>query len=201
MKKSIVIIVIVVLAVIGYFALIKNDTITNIDDSSSDENIPGTTQQVPAAEDDVEEMIVDQNGEDDDNIPEEEQKPVTGDDPQIPPTEEETPPPPAEEEEAPVTIHTITFDGTSYSPNVLNVQKGDVVTWVNESNRVTWPASVVHPSHNVYPVGGGCLGSTLDACRAMENGESFSFTFDEVGAWKMHDHRAPFITMTVVVAE
>jgi len=95
----------------------------------------------------------------------------------------------------------VTFDGQAYSPNILNVQKGDSVTWVNNSDRMTWPASAVHPIHTVYPTTGGCIGSTLDACKALENGESFSFIFDEVGAWKMHDHRAPFITMTIVVAE
>ena len=184
MKKSIVIIVIVVLAAIGYFILTKDGTVSNTDDADSGENISETTRQVPATDNGVDEMIVNPNGEESENIREEEQ----GNDPAV-------------EEPDSSGSHSVVFDGTSYSPNVLNIKKGDTVTWVNESSRTTWPASAVHPIHTVYPATGGCIGSTLDACKALENGESFSFIFDEVGTWKMHDHRAPFITMTVVVAE
>ena len=105
MKKSIVIIVIVVLAAIGYFILTKDGTVSNTDDADSGENISETTRQVPATDNGVDEMIVNPNGEESENIREEEQ----GNDPAV-------------EEPDSSGSHSVVFDGTSYSPNVLNIK-------------------------------------------------------------------------------
>jgi len=95
----------------------------------------------------------------------------------------------------------VKFTKNGYEPREIKVQKGGSVTWVNESGGVMWPASAVHPTHDVYPQKGGCLGSTFDACKRVENGEKYEFRFDHLGTWRYHDHVNPSLTGSVTVAE
>lgn len=97
--------------------------------------------------------------------------------------------------------YVIVFNGDAYSPSTVNIKKGDTVTWRNDSPEPTWPASALHPTHTVYPTTGGCLGSTFDACRGLNQGETFTFQFDEVGTWRFHDHLNSEIFGSVVVTE
>src|SRR3989344_3300019 len=48
----------------------------------------------------------------------------------------------------------VEFSDGAYIPKMLDVKKGDMVTWVNKSNSATWPASAIHPTHGVYPNSG-----------------------------------------------
>lgn len=91
------------------------------------------------------------------------------------------------EKESPVVLYT----DSGYSPSSLTVKKGDTVTFKNESAREIWPASAKHPTHEVYPATGGCIGSAFDACRGLKNGEEWSFTFNISGTWNYHDHLNP----------
>ncbi len=91
----------------------------------------------------------------------------------------------------------ITFSG--FSPNTLTINAGDTVTFVNKDSRPHWPASAVHPTHTVYPETGGCIGSKFDACKGLAQGEIFSFTFNQKGSWKYHDHLNPGLTGTIIV--
>ncbi|MBI4151358.1 hypothetical protein HY496_00165, partial [Candidatus Woesearchaeota archaeon] len=62
-----------------------------------------------------------------------------------------------------------------------------------------------HPTHTVYPHSGiekcgtADEGMIFDACRALAQGETFSFIFTETGSWKYHDHLNPRKTGTVIV--
>jgi plastocyanin len=94
----------------------------------------------------------------------------------------------------------ILFD-KGFSPQQITIPQGTKVVWKIQGNNFHWPASDVHPLHNSYPDGGGCLGSKLDACRAMTKGESYSFVFEKEGTWNMHDHSNPELSMTVNVVE
>lgn len=100
----------------------------------------------------------------------------------------------------------ITFQG-KFDLEVVKIKKGDKVTWVNKGNRQVWPASNLHPTHTVYPDSGIRKCGTndadriFDACRALKNGESYSFIFEKVGRWKYHDHWSPVITGVVEVTE
>lgn len=98
-----------------------------------------------------------------------------------------------------VTQNVITYSDTGYSPNTLNIKVGDTVTFDNNSALAMWPASAMHPTHAVYPTVGGCLGSTFDACKGIQPGESWSFKFDLAGNWKYHDHLKPGFFGTIVV--
>jgi len=96
---------------------------------------------------------------------------------------------------------TITYTDSGFSPREVTVKKGKSVTWVNDSSRDMWPASAVHPTHGAYPedVPGQCLGSSFDACTGHANGAVWTFTFNQVGQWRYHDHIDASKTGTVIV--
>lgn len=87
---------------------------------------------------------------------------------------------------------TIDADG-NFSPGSAKVKKDEKVIWTNRSQRSVWPASALHPTHQVYP--------GFDALRGIGFGEEYSFKFDRLGAWIYHDHLNPSKTGTVEVVE
>jgi plastocyanin len=91
----------------------------------------------------------------------------------------------------PLKTVTISYTDSGYSPSTVSINKADSVIFVNNSTKEMWPASAMHPSHNVYPEAGGCLGSKFDACAKIAVGQSWSFQFNQVGAWGFHDHLTP----------
>jgi plastocyanin len=96
-------------------------------------------------------------------------------------------------------IAEVKLGDNGFEPARIKINLGDKVVWRVEGRNRHWPAADTHPSHNLYPESGGCLGSKLDACRAMEAGETFSFRFDKPGRWGMHDHLHPANGMIVEV--
>jgi plastocyanin len=94
---------------------------------------------------------------------------------------------------------TVILNDKGFNPREITVTKGSTITWKIEGKDPHWPAADVHPSHQAYPGAGGCIGSKLDACRALKAGEAYEFEFDQVGKWTMHDHLYPEFTMTVEV--
>lgn len=94
----------------------------------------------------------------------------------------------------------IVITEAGFSPTSLSIIKGSTITWVNKGSLPHWPASDPHPIHTGYPSQEkGCIGSTLDACRGLNKGESYSFVFDQIGSWGIHDHLFHSHTMTVNV--
>lgn len=85
----------------------------------------------------------------------------------------------------------ITYTDSGYSPSSLQIKVEDTVIFKNESSQSMWPASAMHPTHKDYPTTGGCLGSTFDACKGVQPGDSWSFKFDIPGTWKYHNHLTP----------
>lgn len=86
----------------------------------------------------------------------------------------------------------VKMTGTGFSPSSITINKGDTVTFV-DSGASRWPASNVHPTHTVYP------GSSINKCNTGERSQIFdacgsvveySFTFNEIGSWRYHDHRS-----------
>ncbi|MBI2009823.1 MAG: hypothetical protein HYS86_01460 [Candidatus Chisholmbacteria bacterium] len=92
---------------------------------------------------------------------------------------------------------TISYSDAGFSPQTVTVKAGTKVRFVNESSKEMWPATAVHPTHTVYPgssiskCGTAEAATIFDACRGMAPGGSYSFTFDEVGDWKYHNHLTP----------
>lgn len=111
----------------------------------------------------------------------------------------------AEDDEVSLDSPNVSFDGSAYSPNILTVEAGTTVVFENNSDRNMWPASAIHPTHTLYPgssiakCGTEDADSIFDACGAVNPGDSYSFTFDEVGEWKYHDHLRPSANGRIVV--
>lgn len=99
--------------------------------------------------------------------------------------------------------NTVTITAKGFSPKVLTVKAGTTVTFVNEDVKEHWPASAMHPTHTLYPGSGirkcGTGEAIFDACKGLAQGESFSFTFNEKGSWRYHDHLGVSLTGTIVV--
>ncbi len=93
----------------------------------------------------------------------------------------------------------IVFTDLGFSPPVLTIKAGTTVVFKNNSSKDFWPASAKHPTHNEYPIKGGCVGSIFDACKAIAPGGQWEFKFDVLGGWNYHDHLNPTFFGKVVV--
>jgi len=87
----------------------------------------------------------------------------------------------------------INMTATGFSPAEIKIVKGVTVTFVNQSATSRWPASAPHPTHTNYP--------EFDALKGLNQGESWSFTFNNVGTWAYHDHLNPAVFGKVIVIE
>jgi plastocyanin len=93
----------------------------------------------------------------------------------------------------PVLQAAVEITNTGFSLQTVAVTKGGTVTWTNRGTSAAWVASAVHPTHQLY------LG--FDELQGMAPGESWSFTFNNVGSWKYHNHLSPLQIGTVNVVE
>ena len=103
----------------------------------------------------------------------------------------------------PAATNVIEITASGFNPSSLTIKAGETVTWLNNGNAPTWPASAVHPTHRVYPGSDitkcGTGETIFDACKGLANGESFSFTFNNKGTWGYHDHLNPSLFGKIVV--
>ena len=102
--------------------------------------------------------------------------------------------------------HIVNITLYGFSPLVLDINKGDKVTFVNYDKLARWLASNTHPTHKIYPgsdiakCGTPAEGEIFDSCRGLNQGESYSFVFNEIGSWRYHDHLRPSFTGTIIVS-
>lgn len=85
----------------------------------------------------------------------------------------------------------IIMQDDKYTPNEVTIKAGEAIIFVNKSSSNRWPASNIHPSHELYP--------EFDPKRELKPGESWTFTFKNTGKWRMHDHLAPYIKGIITV--
>ncbi len=93
----------------------------------------------------------------------------------------------------------VLYMNNGYSPAVLKIKFGDMVTFRNVSSRLMWTASNPHPAHNAYPVKGGCVASAFDQCAPAGAGQDWSFQFTSAGTWQYHNHLNPRDAGVVIV--
>lgn len=86
---------------------------------------------------------------------------------------------------------TIVMDESGFDPQEVTITEGTTVTFVNNGQANHWPASDVHPTHEVLP--------EFDSERGLATGESYSYTFTEEGTWQCHDHLFARLTCTINV--
>lgn len=79
-----------------------------------------------------------------------------------------------------------------FSPSELAIQRGDTIVWQNIDEEFRWPASNIHPTHEIYP--------EFDPDDPIGPGTSWRFTFRRSGEWQFHDHLQPrYIGVITVV--
>ena len=99
----------------------------------------------------------------------------------------------------------VTYTDAGYSPGTIRVKVSTTVMFKNNSSQAMWTASAFHPTHTVYhgtSLSEHCPDTknvTFDACKGIQPGSSWSFTFDKVGSWNYHNHLNPSDTGTIIV--
>ena len=86
---------------------------------------------------------------------------------------------------------TISMTDTGFFPTTVTIPAGTTVSFVNDGQALHWPASDIHPTHEILP--------EFDSKRGVATGDAYSFSFTEAGSWNFHDHLNPQFTGTVVV--
>lgn len=76
--------------------------------------------------------------------------------------------------------HSIVLTKEGFEPNEITISQGDRVVFTTTSERDFWPASDLHPTHQIYP--------EFDPKQPIAKDKSWSFVFNKPGQWKYHDH-------------
>lgn len=113
---------------------------------------------------------------------------TTGTGESAPSPQSPSPTPPANQVPA---TYTVTYTSSGFSPKGLTIKAGDTVVFKNNSSADFWPASAIHPTHEIYP--------EFDAKRSVPAGSSYSFIFTRTGSWKYHNHLNPSANGTITV--
>lgn len=90
-------------------------------------------------------------------------------------------------------IQIVTYFDSGFAPKSINIKKGDIIRFENESSRGMWVASNFHPTHTIY--------SAFDEKESVPKGETWDFTFDKKGSWNYHNHASAGHGGTIVVVE
>ncbi|MEM7253519.1 MAG: cupredoxin domain-containing protein [Pseudomonadota bacterium] len=76
----------------------------------------------------------------------------------------------------------IVYVGGTFSPPQVELERGAEVVFSNSSDRPVWPASNIHPTHDIYP--------EFDPKAPIPPGGEWRFVPDRSGAWRFHNHLA-----------
>lgn len=87
--------------------------------------------------------------------------------------------------------YVMTRTASGWQPQQITIHKGDTVVFKTTAGEPFWPASNFHPTHTLYP--------EFDAKRPIPPDQTWSFTFERVGVWTMHDHLMANFTGTIIV--
>ena len=71
---------------------------------------------------------------------------------------------------------------SGFNPSEVTIDESSSVIFLNKDSQDRWPASNIHPTHEIYP--------GFDPKRPIKPSESWSFK-PKVGVWKYHDHLLP----------
>ena len=80
-----------------------------------------------------------------------------------------------------------------FVPDNIIINVGDTVRFTTSMDRPFWPASNIHPHHDVYP--------EFDPKRPIDPSDSWAFSFDKPGRWAFHDHIYAYFSGSVFVSD
>ena len=77
----------------------------------------------------------------------------------------------------------VEFTDEGFVPKRLEIEVGQQVRFVNVSESSLWPASNIHPTHQIFP--------EFDSGSPVGEDGVWAFTFDKPGFWRYHNHMVP----------
>ncbi len=83
------------------------------------------------------------------------------------------------------------MDEKGFDPATIEIAEGQSLMFENRGTKARWPASNIHPTHEIYP--------EFDPKKSIAPGAVWKFTFTKPGLWRMHDHLDPKFSGTVTV--
>lgn len=86
---------------------------------------------------------------------------------------------------------TVNMTNAGFEPSEVSVKAGTKVRFVNSDTELHWPASGVHPTHQICP--------GFDSLAPVSPGQAYTFTFEEAKKCPMHDHLNPGLKGSVTV--
>jgi hypothetical protein len=91
----------------------------------------------------------------------------------------------------PAKTHSIVLTKDGFIPEKLTIHIGDTVVFSTTADKQFWPASNLHPTHDIYPA--------FDPQIPIEPDKTWAFTFNKEGNWKFHDHMSPIFRGEIIV--
>ncbi len=77
----------------------------------------------------------------------------------------------------------VRMSAAGFIPANVTADENQSVVFINEDKEDHWPASDIHPTHELYP--------EFDPQKSITPGQKWEFTPQKVGSWKFHDHLFP----------
>lgn len=93
----------------------------------------------------------------------------------------------------PKQTHQVFLTEEGFSPQEITINKGDAIEFKTIIGKAFWPASNLHPTHDIYP--------EFDPKEPIEQDKGWTYTFEKLGEWKYHDHLSPLYKGKVIVVE
>lgn len=78
-----------------------------------------------------------------------------------------------------------------FVPQEVTIDESSTIIFINKDSVAHWPASDIHPTHEIYP--------EFDPKKGIEQGKSWTFKFTRVGEWGLHDHLFPHFRGKITV--
>lgn len=88
--------------------------------------------------------------------------------------------------------HIIIRTSEGFFPQTLHIRQGESVAFVSRVEGYFWPASDLHPFHNLYPA--------FDPRRQLGKDEIWTYRFEDPGTFTFHDHLAPKLSGAITVS-
>lgn len=85
----------------------------------------------------------------------------------------------------------VKITASGFEPQTITVDQNSTIIFVNKDQQGHWPASNIHPTHDIYP--------EFDPKKPIALGDSWLFKPKKIGEWKYHDHLFPHIRGKVTV--
>src|SRR3989344_678025 len=89
------------------------------------------------------------------------------------------------------TIQIVEMVEDGFEPQTVTLDQNSTVLFLNKDKVDRWPASNIHPTHDVYP--------EFDPQKSIPPGSSWAFKPKKTGEWKFHDHLLPHFRVSIII--